>query len=682
MTTPQAGDLLHVRVDQLAISPRNVRKTPSSTINELAASILSHGLMQNLTITATTSRKKNAAPYEVIAGGRRLQALQQLVSERKLAKDHEVLCILREASDAEEASIAENMHEAMHPADEFEAFKGLIDAGSSIEEVAARFGVTSLVVRRRLKLANVSPRLITEYRTGNIKLDQLTALAISDNHSDQERVWDSAQGWQRNPAQLREALVDKAIDASRDRLARFVGLDAYEAAGGPLIRDLFSDGGGYIGDGKLLKQLAMQKLEAIADQVRAEGWSWVEAREKLDYIEQHSFGRSQAKKRQATAEEAAQLEQLEARARELDDLLQDDDSTEEQQAEFDRVEAEIANLKAGLEAYTERQKCRSGAIVTIDHSGVVEIHRGMIKPAKDGKKPRDMSADDGDGEAPTQTPQAPTLSATLVQKLTAHRTAALQALVSGSPAVALTALLYALVPAVFQSSLGHRFHYDAVAKVSITNQRGSVSSASADMQASPAWQSMEASVADWEDRMPGEDEDLFTWLQDLSQADQLDLLAVCVAHSINTFEQREDSAVHMRANQLAEAVDLDMADWWQPTANSYLASVPAPRRIQAVREAAGEEAAAGLEGLKKADMIAAAEGHLGGRRWLPALLRRPAPPKAAAKAAVRKPAIRYRDENGNTWTGRGKRPGWVEAALKDGKTLDELLATDAQEVEA
>ncbi|MGO4154372.1 H-NS family nucleoid-associated regulatory protein [Cupriavidus sp. YAF13] len=676
MTSPQAGELLHVRVADLTISPRNVRKTPSSTINELAASIWSHGLMQNLTVTTSTSRKKNAAAYEVIAGGRRLLALQQLISQRILPKDHEVLCILRDVSGAEEASIAENMHEAMHPADEFEAFKGLIDAGSSVDDVAARFGVTPLVVRRRLKLANISPRLIDEYRAGNVKLDQLTALAISDNHADQERVWDSAKGWNRNPQALREALVDKAIDASRDRLARFVGLDAYEAAGGPVTRDLFSDGGGYIGDGQLLKRLAMEKLEAIADQVRAENWSWVEARDKLDYSEEHSFGRSQPKKRQATTEEAAQLEQLEARARQLDDLLQDDDSTEEQQAEFDRVEAEIANLKAGLEDYTERQKSRAGAIVTIDHSGVVEIHRGMIKPAKDGKKPRDLPADDGNSETPTQAPQAPTLSATLVQKLTAHRTAALQALVAGAPAVALTALLYALVPDVFQSSLGHRFRYDAVAKVSITDQRGSVSSASADMEASPAWQSMEASVARWEDRMPGEDEDLFTWLQDLSQADQLDLLAVCVAHSINTFAQREDSAGHARANQLAEAVDLDMADWWQPTADSYLASVPASRRIEAVREAAGEETAAGLEGMKKADMIAAAEGHLDGRRWLPEVLRRPVTKPASNAPASKKTnqaPIRYRDEAGNTWTGRGKRPTWLTKSLESGKTLEDFL---------
>ncbi|MFJ1259996.1 hypothetical protein [Cupriavidus sp. CuC1] len=145
-----------------------------------------------------------------------------------------------------------------------------------------------------------------------------------------------------------------------------------------------------------------------------------------------------------------------------------------------------------------------------------------------------------------------------------------------------------------------------------------------DLEVSPAWQSMEASIASWEDRLPGEDEDLFAWLQGLSQADQFDLLAVCVAHTIDTQATREESAVHENAHQLAAAVELDMADWWQPTAGSYLADVPKARRMEAVREAVNQEAATSIATMKKEAMISAAERHLEGRRWLPAVLRRPA----------------------------------------------------------
>lgn len=708
MTTIQAGDLLHVRIDQLAISPRNVRRTPSTTINELAASILAHGLMQNLTITLTSSRKKNAAPYEVIAGGRRLRALQQLVAQRKIPKDYEVLCKLRAAGDAEEASIAENMHEAMHPADEFEAFKSLIDAGNTAEEVAARFGTTPLTVQRRLKLANVSPRLVQGYRDGVLNLDQLMALAITDDHAAQERVWERAkkQGhWYTGAAHLRKALAAPgAVDVKENRLARFVGLDAYEAAGGPVVRDLFSDGGGFIGDAGLLQRLADEKLKSIAEKLRAEGWSWVEAVGNFGYSEESSYGKSQPKKRTLSEEEAAELATLKQRAQDLDernDALDFEDDTLLE--ELAQVEAQIEAIESSLETYSDRQKAKAGAVVTIRHNGELQIYRGLIKPEK-SKKQKDAQStgaqtDDTGSVGPGEATERP-LSERMVTTLTAHRTAALQALVAQSPAVALVALLYALVPQIFRTLSRHR--YSAVAKVSLTNNRG-CGQQGTDLEGSRAWVSLEEGIGRWEERLPGEGADLFAWLQGLSQADQLDLLAVCVAHSINTVEHREDSAGHEHAHQLAAAVDLDMADWWQATAGSYLASVPKSRRIEAVREAAGEEAANAIAGMKKDAMIAAAEQRLEGQRWLPTILRRPgapasttapapspaneAPPAAPSAGAdkasiVKRSPVRYRDENGNTWTGRGKRPGWVEAALKAGKTLDELLAMDAEEVEA
>jgi ParB family chromosome partitioning protein len=77
-----------------------------------------------------------------------------------LPKDHAVPCKIVCAEEAAEISLAENIiRQAMHPADQFEAFKALVDEGMPIEDVAARFGVTPLVVQQRLKLANVSPVL-------------------------------------------------------------------------------------------------------------------------------------------------------------------------------------------------------------------------------------------------------------------------------------------------------------------------------------------------------------------------------------------------------------------------------------------------------------------------------------------------------------------------------------------
>lgn len=691
MPQVQAGDLLRIPARQLVISPRNRRRRPRTMINEMAASLLAHGQIKNLSVIEHVSRKKNAPTHEVVDGGGRLLAALQNIEAGTLPEDFEFLCKLEDPGQAEEISIAANMHEAMHPADEFEAFRDMIDAGSSTEAVAARFGVMPLVVQRRLKLANVSPNLVQAYREDELNLDQLMALAITDDHAAQERVWKRVKDlgpWEQGPAQLRAALATPgAINAKTDRLARFVGLDAYEAAGGPVMRDLFSDGGGFIGDGKLLARLADEKLEAFAERIRAEGWAWVETRDRVTYSELEAFGKSQAKKRALTDEEQTQLTELKARAAEIDQRNTNLDLDDEDLlAELGSVEAQIEALEANMATYTDRQKAKAGAIVTITHEGVLEIHRGLIKPTKGKAKGKDLRSNDDDGEnqgtGQDGTPEEPTerpLSESLVAKLTAHRTAALQALVAGSPSVALVLLLQALVSQVF-SSVDYRWRYDSLVKVQGSDQRGTIQRAADDLESSRAWQSMEASVADWQDRLAAQEGgNLFAWLQTLSQADQLDLLAVCVAHTIDTQATREDSAVHGHANQLAAAVDLDMADWWQPTAGSYLASVPKSRRMEAVREAVSEEAATSISTMKKDAMIGAAEQHLEGRRWLPAVLRRPAVDRApaaetqASGAKSNKPPIRYRDAAGNTWTGRGKQPAWLSAALAGGQSIDAFL---------
>lgn len=415
-----------------------------------------------------------------------------------------------------------------------------------------------------------------------------------------------------------------------------MGLDAYEAAGGPVVRDLFSNGGGFIGDEALLQRLAEEKLEAAAEDVRAEGWSWVKTVDQWSYSDEMSYSKSQAKRRDLTEEEADLLASLREREEALDKQVDALDVEDEALvAELDAVRGKIESIEALQLEYTDRQKAKSGAVLTIDHGGQLKIVRGLIVPAD--RKPKKAAEDSASGtgaEAPSADEAERPLSERLVTQLTAHRTAALQALVAQSPAVALAALLLALVPQVFMSP-EDRYRYSAAAKISLTNNRGCGRQAADDLEGSRAWVSLEESIGRWQERLPGEGEDLFSWLQNLSQADQLDLLAVCVAHSVNTVEQREESAGHALAHQLAAAVGLDMADWWEPTAGSYLASVPKSRRMAAVREAVGEQAAAEVAGMKKDAMIGAAEEYLAGRRWLPQILRQPGSPAASTETTTR-----------------------------------------------
>lgn len=266
--------LLLIPLSQLWPSSRNVRQSGGASIPELASSIARVGLLQNLTVTASSDGEH----YEVVAGKRRLAALKLLAKRHKIDKAHDVPCLLVPDASARTVSLTENVQrEAMHPGEQFEAFAALVAEGRPIEDIAADFGVTPLVVQRRLKLANVSPRLLADYRADAVTLDQLMALAITDDHTAQEAAFYDVPEWRRNPQALREHLTEREIDATRDALARFVGIEAYEAAGGGVRRDLFSDDsrGVFLTDAALLETLARDKLAATAETARLDGWAWV-----------------------------------------------------------------------------------------------------------------------------------------------------------------------------------------------------------------------------------------------------------------------------------------------------------------------------------------------------------------------------------------------------------------------
>ena len=231
------SEIISIPLNKLVRSAHNVRKTGGESVEDLAASILAHGLLHNLTVIEHHNQKgANSGKYEVIAGARRFGALGLLASEKKISKTFAVPCKVVEASAALEASLAENtIRVAMHPADQFIAFRDLVTSGLSSDEVAARFGVTTLFVRQRLKLANVAPRFIEEYRAGALQLEQLEALAITDDHTAQERVWDSVQdNWT-------AALITSAAYSLRKRLVpRINGRSSWPSKRIPTLAGLLS----------------------------------------------------------------------------------------------------------------------------------------------------------------------------------------------------------------------------------------------------------------------------------------------------------------------------------------------------------------------------------------------------------------------------------------------------------
>ncbi|MBT1489761.1 ParB/RepB/Spo0J family partition protein [Dickeya dianthicola] len=631
--------LILVPLSRLMLRPtgRNVRKTPRMSIPELAASIQRVGLLQNLIVIAAADGEH----YEVVAGGRRLAALKLLAKKHRIAKDWEVPCLLVADGTARTASLTENVQrEAMHPADQFEAFAALVAEGRPIEDIAADFSVTPLVVQRRLKLANVSPRLMADYRADAVTLDQLMALAITDDHAAQEGAYYDAPTWQRHPSNLRERLTEREIDACRHPLVRFVGLDTYEAAGGGVRRDLFAEGdaGVYLTDAALLERLAQDRLAGIAAEVKAEGWAWVDATPGVTHADLHAFQRAPKERREPTKREALRIEKLQTKMQEVGEALdatldaEDEEQADALQEEGEALGEQLQALEDGLQDYSPNVKAAAGAIVTIDRSGEAVIHRGLMREAE-AKALRTLerlrqgfgseeAENDYEGEDTDDAPKATAISDRLAQRLSAHRTAALQVEVARHPQAALAALVYGMVQAVLQAS---HYGHDLPLGVRLTQQDRLEGMA-------PDWLESSAAIALRElqqacaDKLPEDSAKLFAALLAMEQDELVKLLAVCVASTVDVVTPRATS--NQPGAKLAQAVGLDMAAWWKPTAEGYFRHVPKAAILQAVGEYAPEHVMR-LAKLKKADIASEAERLVDGTGWMPAIFKAEGPQEVA-----------------------------------------------------
>ncbi|HCF7270134.1 TPA: ParB N-terminal domain-containing protein [Pseudomonas aeruginosa] len=623
-------NLILVPLSRLVSRPtgRNVRKTPRMSIPELAASIQRVGLLQNLIVTATADGER----YEVVAGGRRLAALKLLAKKRRISREWEVPCLLVADGTARTASLTENVQrEAMHLADQFEAFAALVAEGRPIEDIAADFSVTPLVVQRRLKLANVSPRLLADYRAEAVSLDQLMALAITDDHAAQEAAFYDAPTWQRSPHNLRDRLTEREIDAHRHPLVRFVGLDAYEAAGGGTHRDLFAeaDSGVYLTDVALLERLAQDKLASLAAEVKAEGWAWVDATPGMTHADLQAFQRAPRQRRSPNKREAQRIEKLQTKMQALAEAVDaaldadDEEKADALQEEGEHLGEQLEALEDGLQDYGEAVKAAAGAIVTIDRNGEAVIHRGLLREAeakalrtferlRQGFGSEGEAGNDDTGEEADDAPKPAAMSDRLAQRLSAHRTAALQIEVARHPQVALAALVHGMVQTVLQ---GSHYGHDLPLGVKLTQQDRLEGMA-------PDWPESSAAVALRElqqvagEALPQDSAELFAALLAKPQDELVRLLAVCVASTVDVVTPR--ATQHQPGAELAQAVGLDMAAWWQPTSEGYFRHVPKAAILEAVG-AFAPESVNRLAKLKKADIASEAERLADGTGWMPAI---------------------------------------------------------------
>ncbi|WP_322996458.1 ParB/RepB/Spo0J family partition protein [Castellaniella sp.] len=575
-TTP--GTIETIALSKLIPSPANVRRARSEAgITELAASLLAHGQIQNLTV-----RKAAKGKFEVVAGARRLAAFNMLAKDAKITKEHGVVCnVITDADDAE-ISLAENIvRERMGVVDEVTAFRALADKGQPAEEIAARFGISVITVRRRLKLAHLSPRILEGISAGDINLEQAEALALSDDHAEQEAAWFNANAYYgREPRAIRETLSRESVRADH-KLARFVGLEAYEQAGGTLTRDLFVDkNDAYFNDRPLLTRLATEKLNALAEVHKANGWGWAEP--DIEGNAGHSGGYKHIHHTivEMSPEVAAERAALQDESDALAQKIENEDGTEEEsraaEIRYEEIDQRLSQIEAEHTRYRAEEMAHAGCIISLTHQGEVRVMEGMVRPQdwkaimslRSGAE-AEQGEDDGveAGESAEDEDTGPALPAVLVEELTAQRTAALRIEMAARPNVALAATLHPLLIRLFyKDEMGYASFNSAV---ELRGEQADLAKAfqnPAQCEALTSWGNL---LEQTRLKLPHEVADLWNWLMMQPITALLDLMAVVSAANLNGIQFRHEKKRPTRidrADEIARAVNLDMGNYFNADA--------------------------------------------------------------------------------------------------------------------
>ncbi|QND60456.1 ParB/RepB/Spo0J family partition protein [Mesorhizobium huakuii] len=630
--------------NQLVISQANVRRIKAGvSIEELAEDIARRTLLQSITVRPVRDADGvETGMFEIPAGGRRYRALELLVKQKRLAKNAPVPCVVREGGFAEEDSLAENIQRApLHPLDQFRAFLTFREKGLSEEEIAANQFVSVSVVRQRLRLASVSPKLLDIYAEDGLTLDQLMAFTVNADHARQELVFERlAQSYDEQPHTIRRMLTEGAVRPA-DKRAQFVGLDAYTEAGGIVMHDLFQgDDGGWLQDVGLLDMLVAERLREQSDEISAEGWKWIEVAPDFPYG--HTYGLRQLRGEQPalTDEQQATRDALQT---ELNGLQETYAEAEDLPGEVDErlgeIEAAITALDDRPLVFDPEEIGRAGAFISIDRSGNLRVERGYVRP--DDEVPIEAAVDvetgDSAGTMPARTEyEADGLSADietpmeseeddglkpipdrLMTELTAHRTLALRHALGEQPDVAFLAALHALTLRAF-----YRYGSDTCLELELKSV--GFGAQAPGLNDSGLAAAVNGRHQSWVAALPKEPDELWEALQAFDGDSRHALFAHCVSLSVNAiyeaYNRRPRALAH--ADQLALAVDLDMVvAGWKPTVDTYLGRVTKARILAAVREAKGTRAGDRIEHFKKGDMAEQAQELLAGTGWLPEPLR-------------------------------------------------------------
>ncbi len=579
-------------LSSLTLWEGNVRKhNTKGDLSALADSIQSVGLLQPLVIFNEDDK------LYVAAGQRRLLALQMLQREDRIPADFPVSVTILDKEAALEASLAENViREDMHPADKFQAFDALLKSGLNATEIGNKFGISVKEVDKLLALGRVAPTILDAFRADELDLDQVMAFTLTQDQEEQLQVWGrfkDLHSWQKNASQIKAALTHDEIRATDARVKIIGGVEAYEAAGGSVRRDLFDErNAGYLTDPELLEKLVAQAVDATRQALLKEGWSNVELLEDFTWQDRDKMVEEQGKRPALTDEQKQELTRLQAQRDEMDELYEanDEEFTDEQRDQYEQLETAITAIEDRPKKYSLATLNRSNAYIVVGHSGI-EIYRGFTsKKAMPKKK---GAAAEEEAATPAKSPY----SAALTGELSTEVTGAIQAELAKNPKLALVALSFDIIRDVGR----------------VTGVHFSKAWPRSD---SPASRSLESTEEQTRGNLPQDEQQLWDWLK---QQD-FETLAKIIAPEI----ARTMDAKRHGTDRIRQELNVPLRTYFTPAAANYFGKIGKPQIVADLLDmgAIFPVDVKNFEQMKKAELAGRAETAAAEKpEWIPAPMR-------------------------------------------------------------
>lgn len=601
-----AAPIEMVQLSNLVKSPLNARTIPYpvESVRDLADTIASLGLLQNLVVHSLPDGKSGVA-----AGGRRLTALQLLCDEQRIGTGYRVA--VKRVSDelAAAASLAENVcRTAMHPAEQITGFRTLSEQGKTPVQIGDSLGYGPRHVQRMLKLACLAPELIARLANDEIDTEQCQALCLESDPVRQVEVLGRVSASYGNaPAHLLKRVITETEISVKNSRFVFVGREAYEAAGGVVREDLFSaqDGDG-TADSVLVDQLVQDKLDTAAQAIRQEeGWSWVMTREAAI----RNYGEDRAEYLLMPMPEPVYTDEEKARLASLVTQLDATDTCEDEydiQQQIDDLETQAVNRE-----WTDVQKAAYGAVIS-RYDGELCIQRGVQK-----REETECVSDTPQNSAVktlSHPDAAEGISLPLLTRMSSERTLAVQAALMQQPQKAVALMVWRLCADVFpgRSTASHPFSIRlSVAHYSLTDHAPSGKGGKAYVALMHEQERLERLLPEgWEQD--------FTTFFTLDGHALMALMAFCTACSVEGVQTRENGRTsRSRLDALETAIGFHMRDWWSPEKANFFTHLTKPQIVSALSEAGLSGAASDAGKMNKGDAAELAETMMANNRWVP-----------------------------------------------------------------